>query len=100
VGQSLPQGKIEMSVEANGTRLFGSTVIIKDRKVEAKESITTSAGTFECFKVSSVVETKSIMSMESKTIQWIAEGIGIVKTENLSKNGKLIGSQVLTGIKK
>lgn len=100
VGQTLPEGSIEMSVEANGMRLFGSTITIKDRKVDAKESITTSAGTFECYKVSSVVETKSVMSMESKTIQWIADGIGIVKTENLSSKGKLIGYQLLTGINK
>jgi len=99
VGQTLPEGSIEMSVEANGMMLFGSTITIKDRKVEAKESITTAAGTFECFKVSSVILTKSVMNMETKTIQWIADGVGIVKIENLSSKGKLIGYQLLTGIK-
>ncbi len=100
VGQTLPEGSMEIAVKNNGTRLFGTTITIKDRKVEAQETITTPAGTFECLKITSVIITKSVMSMESKTVQWLAEGIGIVKTENLSKNGKLIGSQVLTGIKK
>lgn len=99
VGQTLAEGSVEISVEANGMRLFGTTITIKDRKVEAEESITTPAGTFECLKISSVVFTESIMSMETKTVQWLAEDVGIVKTENFSKSGKLVGSQVLTGIK-
>lgn len=100
VGETLPEGSMEISVKNSGMRLFGTTITIKDRKVEAKETITTSAGTFECLKITSVIITKSVMTMESKTVQWLAEDIGIVKTENLTKNGKLVGSQVLTGISK
>jgi hypothetical protein len=100
VGQTLPEGNIEISVEARGMKMFGTTITIKDRKVEATETITTDAGTFDCLKISSVVITKSVMKMETKTVQWLAEGVGIVKTENLSDKGKVIGSQVLTGIKK
>lgn len=100
VGQTLPDGKIEIAVKANGMKMFGSTITVKDRKVEAKETIETPAGTFECLKVTSTVVTKSVMSMESHTTQWLAEGIGVVKTENRNKNGKLVGYQLLTGIDK
>ena len=100
VGQTLPDGKVEVAVMANGMKMFGSTVTIKDRKVEATETIETPAGSFECLKVTSTVITKAVMTMESKTIQWLAEDVGVVKTENLNKKGKLVGSQLLTGISK
>lgn len=100
VGQTLPDGKVEIAVLANGAKMFGSTVTVKDRKVESTETIETPAGTFECLKVTATVITKSMMSMETKTIQWLAEDIGIVKTENRNKKGKLAGYQLLTGIEK
>jgi hypothetical protein len=100
VGQTLPDGKIEISVLANGVRMFGSDITIKDRKVEAMETIETPAGSFECLKVTSTVVTKSMMTMETQTIQWLAEDVGVVKTENLSKKGKLVGYQLLTGMSK
>jgi hypothetical protein len=100
VGQTLPDGKIEISVMANGVRMFGSNITIKDRKVEAMETIETPAGSFECLKVTSTVVTKSVMTMETQTIQWLAEDVGVVKTENLSKKGKLVGYQLLTGMSK
>lgn len=100
VGQTLPDGKVEIAVEANGLKMFGSTIMVKNRKVEAVETINTPAGTYECIKVTSTVITKSVMSLETKTIQWLAEDIGVVKTENLNKKGKLVGYQLLTGIEK
>lgn len=100
VGQTLPDGSVEISVLANGVRMFGSDITIKDRKVEASETIETPAGSFECLKVTSTVITKSVMTMETKTIQWLAEDVGIVKTENRNKKGKLVGYQLLTGVEK
>lgn len=100
VGQTLPDGKVEIAVTANGMKMFGSTITVKDRKVEKKETIETPAGNFECLKVTSTVVTKSMMSMETQTIQWLAEDVGIVKTENRNKKGKMAGYQLLTGIKK
>ncbi len=100
VGQTLPDGNVEIAVMANGMKMFGSTITIKDRKVEAKETIETPAGSFECLKVTSTVVTKSVMSIETSTIQWLAEDVGVVKTETLSKKGKLVGYQLLTGIEK
>lgn len=100
VGQTLPDGKVEIAVEISGVKMFGSTITIKNRKVETRETITTPAGTFECLKVKSTVITKSTMTLETKTIQWLAEDIGIVKTENLNSKDKLVGYQLLTGIEK
>lgn len=100
VGQTLPDGNVDIAVMANGMKMFGSTITIKDRKVEAKETIETPAGSFECLKVTSTVVTKSVMSIQTSTIQWLAEDVGVVKTETLSNKGKLVGYQLLTGIDK
>ena len=41
---------------------------IKERKVEAKESVTTPAGTFECYRISSVIEAETDMpGMDEKS---------------------------------
>lgn len=99
VGATLPAGEVNIDVTVSGIPMFTTNVQVKNRKVEAREAITTTAGSFDCFKISADVITKSMMTIESKTIQWIAEGVGVVKTETYTK-GKLAGSQVLTKITK
>jgi len=99
VGSTLPQGEINIDVTVSGIPMFTTNVLVKNRKVEARETIITPAGSFDCFKISADVVTKSMMTIESKTIQWIAEGVGVVKTETYSKD-KLAGSQLLTKITK
>jgi len=74
------------------------TINITDHKVEAKESVTTDAGTFDCFKISYVANTKFAMSKsEVKVINWYAKGVGTVKTESYNaKNDKLQSIMELT----
>ncbi|NCA79368.1 MAG: DUF3108 domain-containing protein [Sphingobacteriia bacterium] len=98
VGQTLPEGKVQIDIAANGINMFGTTVSVINRKVEGKETIETPAGKFECLKISADVITKSAVNSENKTIQWLAEGVGLVKSENRSKDGKLISYQLLTKI--
>ncbi len=98
VGQTLPDGKVQIDIAANGIDMFGTTITIKNRKVEAAETITTTAGTFECLKITADVVTKSFSTMKTKTIQWLAEGIGVVKSENQKSDGKLVSYQLLTKI--
>ena len=55
------------------------------------------AGTFDCYVIYS--ETKTKMMMANKTFPsrtWLAKGVGMVKQESYNKNGKLMGSMVLT----
>jgi len=97
VGDVLKPGK--MNIEAGSANIpmkINISIEIVDRKVEAFESVTTPAGTFECYKISSTVKTKTIMSFEAKTIEWVAEGQGVIKTESYSKKGKLTGYSLLT----
>lgn len=96
VGQNLADANVNVKMSMGGINM-NMNVETVNRKVENRESITTPAGTFDCFVISS--ETKSKMMMANNTFPnrlWLAEGVGMVKQETYNKNGKLIGSMVLT----
>jgi hypothetical protein len=81
----------EMPIPAMKTELF-----IRNRKVEAKENITTPAGTFECYRISEDSEIKSIFTVKAKTVMWFSPKYGNIKTESYKENGKLTGKSELT----
>lgn len=96
VGQTLSDANIKMKMNMGGVNM-NMNIETVNRKVESKESITTPAGTFECFVISS--ETKSKVMMSNSTFpsrMWLAENIGMVKQETYNKSGKLMGSMLLT----
>ena len=96
VGQSLPDAEIIVSMSMSGMNITMSTVIT-DRKVLDMETITVPAGTFECYVLTQTTRVKSMASNQSRTSkQWIAEGVGVVKSEDYNKKGKLDGTSVLT----
>ncbi len=68
---------------------------ITNRQVVAKESVTTPAGTFECYKVSFDIEYDMIVTIRQKSIEWWSEDFQLVKVENYNKKGKLVSSNVL-----
>lgn len=102
VGELLKDARLKMEVFSGGKSFLTMEINVKDRKVEAKENITTPAGTFECYKINYNVETitTSLFSMkfESKATEWISPGNGIVRTESYNDKGKLIGYMVLSEI--
>jgi len=98
VGMELPDANVSMKMNMGGINMK-MEMDITGRKVEKKESVTTPAGTFECFVVYS--ETQSKMMMANQTFPsrvWLAEGVGMVKNESYNKNGKLVSQMVLTGV--
>ncbi|QNJ97966.1 TapB family protein [Constantimarinum furrinae] len=100
VGQSLPDAEINVKMSMSGMNMNMKTAIV-DRKVIGRESITTPAGTFDCFVLTQTMEIKSIASNMSRTSkQWVAEGVGVVKTEDYNKKGKLDGVSLLTAFNK
>jgi hypothetical protein len=98
-GQSLKDGSVTVSA-VGGPFPMKMTITISDRKVEAKESVTTPAGTFDCFKLTSKSTFQNqmgvTMTMQSSSIEWIAPKVGLVKTESFNKNGKSNGYTILT----
>jgi hypothetical protein len=99
-GEQLPDGSLSMKVLSNGFSIINMKVDITNRKVEARESITTPAGTFECYKITQDIELKTIMRIRSKETTWLADEIGVVKTETYDKKGKLTGTTELTKIER
>ncbi len=100
VGEALKDGNIQIKFMSGGMPIMNMSVKIYNRKVEAIESITTPAGTFECYKLSYDMEVKSIVKMTVKATQWIARNVGAVKTESYDKNGKLTSYSLLTAFRK
>jgi archaellum component FlaF (FlaF/FlaG flagellin family) len=98
VGQSLPENEIDIEVKSS----INMTVKFKtfDRKVIGKEKITVPAGTFDCMIVSANSDAKVLVSKKSTTKSWLAKGVGLVKQETYSKDGKLEKTDFLTAFSK
>ncbi|MBP6979386.1 MAG: hypothetical protein KBB71_13860 [Lentimicrobiaceae bacterium] len=99
VGQTLKDARITVSASTGGMKLFSMNVWITNRKVEAIEDITTPAGTFSCYKITSDVETKMMMKISVKSVEWYAKNMGTVRSESYNEKGKMTGYTVLTDYK-
>lgn len=101
VGMELEDVSVSIKAKSGGVQLVKVDTKIKDRLVEAKETITTPAGDFDAFKIvqTSVVE-MGIIKTETSSIDWYAPGFGIVKSEYYNKRGKLSGSSEITSFTK
>jgi hypothetical protein len=96
-GQKLPDASIALTID--GPVKTGITSSLTNRKVEGFETITTSAGSFECVKISYEYNSKVMFIKTSgKVIEWYALNVGMVKTETYDSKGKLIGTNLLTSL--
>ncbi|MBT8321043.1 MAG: hypothetical protein KJO90_05170 [Eudoraea sp.] len=96
VGQSLPDANVNMKMNM-GAMNMNMTFDMINRKVEGKESLSTQAGTFDCFVITSENKAKMMMANTSHTSKmWLAEGVGMVRQDIFNKNDKLISKVVLT----
>lgn len=101
-GQELETASItiESSPAPQITMYFSTT--LKDRKVVAKEKVTTAAGTFECLKISGVRTTRmKAMGMNRELEQiteylWFAPQVGVIQQEEYDSKGKLQTKMQLT----
>lgn len=100
VGDPLPDGKVGMLVKNNNIPIMDMSVSVSNRKVEAKEKVTTPAGTFDCIKISYDITTVMVITIKLKAVEWISEDTGMIKSESYNKNGTLMGSTILTELKK
>jgi hypothetical protein len=98
-GDVLKDGDLKMSFSSGGMNVMNISVSITNRKVEAVENLTTPAGTYECYKISYDIATKMMISVKMKGVEWYSKGVGMVKSETYSKDGKLQGSTVLSALK-
>lgn len=99
VGQSLPDANVLMTVKMSPLNMKMNMNFF-NRKVEGKESVTTPAGTFDCYVISYDSEAKMGIKMTSSNKLWLAEGFGMIKSETYNKKGNLMGKSLLTAFEK
>lgn len=96
-GDVLKDGTLEAQMNNNGLQQT-LTMVVSDRKVEGQESVTTPAGTWNCFKISYkakiTVKTGPIgIPFNIEGEEWYAPGFGVVKTQSK------YGSTAITSIR-
>ena len=98
-GQQLEDGSITMDIQSGAPIPIKFTIMVKNRQVGNRETLTTPAGKFDCIKIKQDVVTKTGFTVTIETVQWYAEGVGVVKSESYRKD-KLIGYSELTKLEK
>jgi hypothetical protein len=114
VGQDLPEASVSAVMDMGKMKMKTTTTYAK-RKVEKKETVSTPAGTWSCFKIVSTIETTmeggndemskkmaEMMKQRSPTIStamWFAPGFGVVRSE-FYRNNKLDSRSEIVSIKK
>jgi hypothetical protein len=106
-GQTLKEVNFSMEVYNKGSLFSTLTFEEINRKVDGKETFTTHAGSWDCWKISYEVKFKvSVPPMNMgvpvtmECTEWFAPGFGVVKTETYNKEGKMIGFSQITSVKK
>lgn len=105
-GMQLKEGTFDFSIATSGDPFSQINMKYLNRKVEGKESITTPAGTWDCFKITYDSEMKMKMALgisipvKIKAVEYFAPGFGVVKTVTYNKKGKLSGTTMITAYSK
>ncbi len=100
VGETLEDANVSVSMSMSGIKM-NISVDQTNRKVEKIESITTPAGTFDCYLITETTTSKTMgAKQEMNNKMWLAEGVGMVKQESYKKNGDLMSRMELTKLSK
>lgn len=101
VGKELEDGSAEIAVSSSGMKIMTMNFSLTNRKVVLEESVTTAAGTFDCYKLEYDFNMDmGFVKKSYKVVQWIADGVGVVKDETYDKRGQLESSSELTKFEK
>ena len=103
IGSELPDGGVTVKVSSSVVSIASVTTTLRKRRVIAgPQSLTTPAGTFSCYQVEAEREEATVprpdMAMRTTLhqVDFYAPGVGIVRTEIYTKNGKLNRVRELT----
>ena len=98
-GQFLPEATIEMQARSGSLIVSKMVFLMTKRQVTGRETVNTMAGDFDCLKIEYDLESRfGAVVVKRKCKLWIAENVGMVKSESYKK-GKLEGSQQLTAFR-
>lgn len=96
-GDQLADGVMKMTIFNSGVKLITIAVAITNRRVEAVENLTTSAGTYECFRISYQIETKTgFIKTRGSAKEWYSKNYGMIQSESFNKKGKMNSRMQLT----
>jgi hypothetical protein len=100
VGSTLKDGEFSIDMSGGSPIAMSMTFRATNRRVESRESVTSPAGTWECFKITSEQSIKTVIGINFSVVEWFAPGFGVVKSETYNKGGKKMGATLLTKISK
>ena len=81
--------------------MLKNEITISGATYMGEERISTTAGKFDCLKISYLKRTKVLLKSTTHRInEWYAEGIGLVKSESFDMKGKPAGKTLLVKIVK
>ncbi|WP_291866680.1 hypothetical protein [Maribacter sp.] len=96
VGKELKDANVTVNMNMSGMNMSIS-VDMTNRKVIAKENITTETGTYECYVLSENTTSKTMgANIEMSSKLWLSKGVGMIKQETYKKNGDLMSRTELT----
>ena len=96
IGDHLKDGKFHNDrTNTEGGQLVD--INITDRKVEGKESVTTPAGSWDCYKISYKMKIAAQVARDFNTfstefVEWYAPGFGVVKSQSKDFGGTELAS--------
>ncbi|HEU4469535.1 MAG TPA: hypothetical protein VFR58_00505 [Flavisolibacter sp.] len=104
-GQALSNANLDMDVKNKNGMSMKVSFVQTDRKVVSKETIESTAGTWQAYKITYKATITTRMGgigipFHFSAVEWFVPGFGIVKTETYSKKGKLMGSTLITSFRK
>lgn len=98
-GTKLQDGFVTAVVSSSGMKIISISVKVFNRKIEARETIHTPAGSFECIKNSyDALSEVGFIKMNISAIEWYCPDYGTIRSESYNKNGKLTAYTVLESV--
>ncbi|MFW6248819.1 MAG: hypothetical protein ACOC4J_03515 [Bacteroidota bacterium] len=103
IGDKLPDAEMEIKVNTGDMTISEMVISMKNRVVEARETITTPAGTFDCIKLTyeNHMDTKAMgisRNVVTKVSEYYAPEVGNVKSEFFDQKGNLDSYNLLVEI--
>lgn len=95
-GESIPDRTYSLI-----TNMLKNEINISGAAYMGEEKVSTTAGKFDCIKISYLKRTKIVLKTETvRVTEWYAEGIGLVKSESYNTKGEPDGKTILVKIVK
>lgn len=99
-GDKLKDASITAKSSMGNMNLMTMTVNIVDRKVAGMETVTTPVGLFECVKITYTINMKLMGNRTMNAVEYLAKGVGMVKSEQVDDKGRKLSSTLLTKLER